>query len=434
MVSQDKDRMGEILLMEVRIRNYEKIESLLLRIEGVTVISGKSNNGKSAIYRAIESLCLGQRGEAFIRDGARDCSVELFDGKNNFEWGRKGDTFFKANERTFTKTLGFPPEEYAKLLAIKNIELNKDLSLSPNFAGQFDPLFILGLSPSEVAAALSFLFSGEKFPDLLKTIAKQVKEDKNTIVFDEGRIEQLEKETIDLKARMVAIEPLAELFELRKKIPIWISGFRTVEADLAELDRLQKEKSDCLTQLQSATSANSFFASLNESLLAEVEKINADLGTLDDLHNSMQAAGVELQKVRDSWVLLSAVSEDKLKELEKLNEDITGLDKCALMSATSKALISQNELVLNALSSVSDTLPSELEALNFQCAQLDSLVREKEVEAQKVADNARELNLIMLEIPKVTQQLTRCPSCSALLDDGTKKYLLGCLEGAGAYV
>ena len=67
--------------MKVEIKNYQSIVSQTLEVEGLTVVVGKSNVGKSALLRSISASWFGQSGDYFIRDGTPNCEVRcVFDG------------------------------------------------------------------------------------------------------------------------------------------------------------------------------------------------------------------------------------------------------------------------------------------------------------------------------------------------------------------
>jgi len=57
-------------MMKIRIRNFQSIADATLEVEGLTVITGRTNLGKSAAIRAIKAMLFGALGEHFIRRGS----------------------------------------------------------------------------------------------------------------------------------------------------------------------------------------------------------------------------------------------------------------------------------------------------------------------------------------------------------------------------
>lgn len=143
------------MITNIKIQNFQSIHSLHLEMAPFTVIIGPSSSGKSAFVRALRLLASNSRGTSFISQGTRTCSVEAttaLGGHVQIErsTGSSGKNQYTVNGEKFTKLAGGVPEEASKTLGIP---ADADL----NFAGQFDPPYLLGTSSGENAKILGGL-------------------------------------------------------------------------------------------------------------------------------------------------------------------------------------------------------------------------------------------------------------------------------------
>jgi DNA repair exonuclease SbcCD ATPase subunit len=146
--------------LQVRIRNFQSIEEATLKIEGLTVITGPNNSGKTAVMRAIRGVFTNPPAGPLVRQGADYLSVTLtLDDGNEVVWekgwekpGQKGGA---VNRYYLNKKLlesvgrGCPPEVEA--LGIRSIDAGND-KLWPQIAQQFDGTLFLVNRPGAVLA------------------------------------------------------------------------------------------------------------------------------------------------------------------------------------------------------------------------------------------------------------------------------------------
>lgn len=145
----------------IRVRNFQSIKDVTLRVAGLTVITGPNNSGKSAVLRALRGVFTNAPAGSYIRHGAGFLTVDLtFDDGQTVTWEKgteKPDGKGKAINRYTVngKVLdgvgrGVPPEVEA--LGVREISGG----LWPQIAKQFDgTLFLVDKPGSVVAEALS---------------------------------------------------------------------------------------------------------------------------------------------------------------------------------------------------------------------------------------------------------------------------------------
>ena len=146
------------MLNVLSIENYQSLRKIRLELGRLTVITGATGAGKSAIIRAVRLLAFNAPGTSYISKGEKTCQVLVFDdsmhqgvaiarGGRGYDGYAISDPEDKGNERLFTKLGGQVPAEVTAWLGLSEL----------NFATQFSPPFLLAESGSKVAAALGKL-------------------------------------------------------------------------------------------------------------------------------------------------------------------------------------------------------------------------------------------------------------------------------------
>lgn len=149
------------MLTELEIENYQSLRKLALHLGKLTVVTGATSSGKSAVIRAVRLLAFNARGTSYISHGATGCSVRIAEvperwGVGIDRGGRGKDAYHVSTldqpggevaVKTYTKLGGAVPEDVARLLALGDI----------NFASQFDAPYLLRDSGGEVARILGRL-------------------------------------------------------------------------------------------------------------------------------------------------------------------------------------------------------------------------------------------------------------------------------------
>jgi exonuclease SbcC len=167
--------------VSVRVQNFQSIEDETLVIDGLTVITGPNNSGKTAILRATKGVFTNAPAGPLVRHGAAHLTVTIaFDDGTEIVWekgwekpGRKGKTVnrYKLNG-TWLKDVGrgVPPEIAA--LGVGEIAAGSD-RIWPQVADQFDgALFLINRPGAAVAEALSDVERVGKLTAALKLAEK----------------------------------------------------------------------------------------------------------------------------------------------------------------------------------------------------------------------------------------------------------------------
>lgn len=143
---------------KVRVRNFQSIEDAEVVIEGLTVITGTNNAGKSALFRAIRGAVTNTRGTFFVRHGTTHATVDMTDLETGdtvvWEKGEKGINRYIVNGKVYDRVgKGVPPE--AQIFGIESMKIG-DNELWPQIAPQITGVsFLLDQTGSVIAEAVA---------------------------------------------------------------------------------------------------------------------------------------------------------------------------------------------------------------------------------------------------------------------------------------
>ncbi|MDR7869960.1 MAG: AAA family ATPase [Tissierellaceae bacterium] len=170
--------------------------------EGLNVILGPSDSGKTAIIRGIKwALYNEPSGDYFIREGESEASVTLIFSDNTkikrFRSKSKNSyVLFKKNGEE-VKYEGFGtsvPTEIIEEIGIKKIQLDSDATNAINISEQLEGSFLLSEKNSTRAGAIGRLIGVNVIDDALKDTLKDIRNLSNTKKSTELRISKIEDE------------------------------------------------------------------------------------------------------------------------------------------------------------------------------------------------------------------------------------------------
>jgi len=147
-------------------KNFQSWAEFDIEIEGLTVVTGRSDVGKSALFRALKGALRNELPAEFVRDGQEEpmeVSVEIAGHKINAKRKRKGSTTYVIDGQDFAKLAGGIPDQ------LKDLKFGEvligDFDFDPIFGRQNSAQFLidpLTYKPTEVNAILGAFGGTEK--------------------------------------------------------------------------------------------------------------------------------------------------------------------------------------------------------------------------------------------------------------------------------
>jgi DNA repair exonuclease SbcCD ATPase subunit len=270
------------VLSRVEVSNFQSVRKAVVPFGRLTVITGPTGSGKSALFRALYALARNVRGTSAVSAGQKSLSVATGNGawavrltrslsargKNEYAVARLADGTWSTVK--YTKLAGQVPGPAAELLALSEL----------NFARQLEPPYLLAVSGAEIAKRLGDLTN---ISVVLGAAAEA------------GRVrKQLSRDLDAARARREALlaeaQQFATLKARRRAVTEAEEALGRVQATASARDRL-RALTDRLEAAEAA-SADAARESVRQAppSLARLEELAAARGRLRDLMVRLQIA------------------------------------------------------------------------------------------------------------------------------------------------
>ena len=160
--------------MELSLKDFQGHVETSLTVEGLTVVLGPSDRGKSSVGRALKAALRNGITEGNVRLGSKEARVALSLKDHEIETSRsaKGSSTYVVDGAEFAKLGGAIPPVMADW-GYQPVEVN-GVTIDPIFAGQFDAQFLLSSSPAETSAVLNAFASTERLDKGRKALKSEI--------------------------------------------------------------------------------------------------------------------------------------------------------------------------------------------------------------------------------------------------------------------
>ena len=193
------------MIRRITLQNYmSHAHTVIEPADGLTVLVGPNNCGKSAVVSALETLCYNATGNYMVRHEENDArvTVETDDG-HSFVWRRHGKVVsYVIDDREVHRVGRGVPEDLQKLLRLPVVEVGDNGEpFEIHFGNQKSPIFLL--NESESRAALFFASSSDA-----SVLLEMQKRHRNKV--REARLEErrLRVEIDELDAEIESLKPV----------------------------------------------------------------------------------------------------------------------------------------------------------------------------------------------------------------------------------
>lgn len=174
-------------LKKLVVRNFQNHSKKVLKLHPeVTVVTGPSRSGKSALVRALYLLSFNRpRGKSYVSHGSKGCGVRLQLGEDIWASVSKGRRpRYLLGNKAYKATGAKVPEEVAQALNVGSV----------NFQLQDEPHLWLFDSPGQVAKHLNEIADLETMDRVMAEIAKRVRRLKAEVGVSKSRLKEAKDE------------------------------------------------------------------------------------------------------------------------------------------------------------------------------------------------------------------------------------------------
>jgi hypothetical protein len=229
-------------------------ETVIEPAEGLTVLAGPNNCGKSAVITALQTLCYNERGNFMMRHGASSCrvSIETDDG-HVIEWERskKSGVRYIIDGREVDRLRGRVPDDLHEKLRLPHVEsVDGSDDFDIHFGEQKKPIFLLDQNGRQAATFFASSSDAALLVEMQAEHKRDVTEhraDERSLVKD---IARCEKQLQPLQPIPEIDRSLATLEENYEQLIKSMDELSQLEARADELDRQFRQRGEYLNFLQ----------------------------------------------------------------------------------------------------------------------------------------------------------------------------------------
>lgn len=348
--------------MKVKIENYQVIKEAELEFKpGINAIIGSTNNGKSAIIRAIRGAINNQGGNGFINYNADSCLVDIKFNGHNVIWKKtkkQGKSSYTIDGVVLKKIGQKQLEEVASIMNMPEIQVNNDRH-QINFWRQLDKPFLVDKTPyqlfdfivksdeQEIIRALSeqtelslkeinkHITSTSAAIDanteLINTLITELKDLERFRDIDVDRLElmiNLEKTIYDLLAELdnTRIESRALLDKILKSTDFINEATALLASVYTEIDNLQKLE-EYLSELDLTTSNITSVIENIDLLGRTTQDLEAKVAVAKQLENTTESLEQEYTTLNELFILIDKCNKDIISYTSLIDQYTTRIEK-----------------------------------------------------------------------------------------------------------
>ncbi len=317
---------GTSVLTDIEVEDFQAVRKASLKLGRLTVVTGPTGSGKSAVIRAMKLVAFNARGIAYVRHGAKQCQVAL--GFRDeavvvaVRRGARGADQYRVVTPGPEHPVDVPGssepqvEIYTKLAGGVPSEVQQELRLGEvNFAGQFDRPYLLSESGGQVARVLGELTNVTLVLDAAREANRRKLEVSRELRAQEKNLAEFRAEAVKfrtLKVRRSAWAEAAAGLEVAHGIQAKITAVTRLATACAEIAAVQERAAHRLTAL-AAPSAG------------QLDSLQEKIGRLSVLYAQCRDADQALGKSRKRAL---AASQEEAKAHQQLHQALAEAGVC----------------------------------------------------------------------------------------------------------
>lgn len=201
--------------------------------EGLTVLVGPNNCGKSAVVAALQILCHNETSTYVMRHGEKDCSVTVeTDDGHTITWRRrKSPAYFLNGAELSRLERSEVPEEILKALRLPMVGTDGSHAFDVHFGEQKSPVFLLDKPGSQAAQFFASSSDAASLVEMQKRHQQKMSEARREHARLEGEAERLARD-LSILSKADSVGTLLEDAESQH------SALRQLSSDISWMNTL----------------------------------------------------------------------------------------------------------------------------------------------------------------------------------------------------
>lgn len=434
--------MNYIKAME--IINFQSHKHTVLNFEnGLNVIVGQSDCGKSAIIRALKWVLYNEpKGNDFITQGENSCrvSITLSDDTTIVREKKSSKNIYRLIKSDGTENVyegfgGDIPPQIAQAHNIIKMQLDSSLSQSINIAEQLETPFLLSEPGSVKAKAIGKLVG----VDIIDEASKDVTRDIALIQNEEKRIDKDIADTDEKLEHYDKLDDLRKYIEQKEQL---IDKLKKLNLEYNTLIKLQTAYSKALNDIE-----------VQKDVIKKTRNVEKATNTLNNVISQKENL-LSLVMARKKYLYLLneiRLTQNTSKELKEIDTAIKNYEvvekQCAIMSNLirfSNNLSLSNKSIkkgvkylegfkdLDKSQNIFDSLLdkklryNKLKDLKSSFSNNQKLIND--TKHQLLSFN-KEIDILVNEYTSFLKKLGRCPVCMSPIQEHTLEHIIDEFKG-----
>lgn len=441
-------------IRRVVIENFQSHERSELDFsQGLNVIIGPSDNGKSAVLRAIRwALYNEPRGSDFVRSGARECrvTVTMSDGAEIARELLLTKSGSPSRSRYIVRAPGAEdqvfegfgtevPAEVVRAHGMPQVLLDTDKRVVLSFGSQLEGPFLMAESGSLRARAIGRLLGVHVVDAAARNTQKDLRAVKAEVTRLEKELERYDAELKpydDIPEQEARIEQAERMLAQAEELTVRLRRLEQIRADLdrAEFEEIRLAAS--LSQLADVEAA--------ERGLRQAEEQHRQASRLERHAADLHRVETETRhyKVRVDALTALPVAEERAREAADRQARLTGLVRMDVeLKRREQELAQVGQLMsrLGAVPRANEILQQvaekeqRLARLQERLAPLQDLQQRLSKGAELLRQTEAELTRHLAEYEAVLRRLGKCPTCMQPVEPASIKRILAELATGSAH-
>ena len=296
------------MIKRIELKNFEcHVDTTLDLVNGLNVIVGLSDHGKSSIRRAIEWVLFNRPNDTSMlrKKGVTRVIITLSDGNIVERFRSRSKNGYKLNDTVFTALRRSVPDEISQLFNLS----------TTNVQPQLEHYFMLELTAGKVAKKLNEVTNLQISDDALEAVSERIRSNRRKLKTTEERIDYLVPKIKQLGWAIPAtklLESYDTVERRRSALEETVSkGYRTLET----MDRLS-ERISRLSYVDQAALKIEIIAKLKEKYFDALKDKRLLESTISDVYEARKILH-RLGDVEARWQYICLIT-DTLKNLQEL--------------------------------------------------------------------------------------------------------------------
>lgn len=414
--------------MIIKAKDYEIIEDLTLELkEGITVIVGASNNGKSSIIRLLRSLFYNLNNDSSIRQGETSYTIGVVDNGNKVIAKRDltsaNKTVYSVNGNILKKVGRNPVPEVEDALNIRIIDINKK-KMELNFLRQMEFPFLLGESGGFIYDFLSSSSNQNDFTDLFKTMKHDLKEISDNKKRLEGQVDTLKDMYQTSKDTYDKLEPIDPLIEEILAFDIKMKHLQKLSDSIVNLEYADEGIVNQNKVLKEYTGKYELLKDI-DNLAMEYDKykeLEKQCSKIEELNNKIQLQQESITRLDKLNKMLNMQElENLMSNVEALSKQVTSLDHRIIDIQRHHYDIDKVEEIKTSNTRELDMINLLLESINNKSnmqefiGKLDKHINNMQELVQQLEEESLSINRYNVTLKNITKEMDSfeiCPLCN----------------------